>query len=209
MHMLKDKVHWIFFDVGTTLVDETEAYNHRIRNTIAGTDITFEQFQEKRLFFAKQNLKGDLEAFQYFGLTKTPWCKEDEVPYPDAEVVLQYLRDKGYKIGVIANQSLGTADRLEKWGLLKYIHVVAASAELGVAKPDREIFQRAFAMAGCKAEEAVMIGDRLDNDIFPAKQLGMKTVWMRQGVAVYQDPTVPGYEPDYIVDTLSALKELF
>ena len=66
--MLTKTTKWIFFDVGTTLVDETEAYNHRIRDAIEGTDITFEQFQEKRIFFAKQNLKGDLEAIKYFGL---------------------------------------------------------------------------------------------------------------------------------------------
>ena len=30
---------WIFFDVGSTLVDETEAYDHRVREMIAGTNI--------------------------------------------------------------------------------------------------------------------------------------------------------------------------
>lgn len=206
--MLTKIAEWIFFDVGTTLVDETEAYNHRIRDAIEGTDITFEQFQEKRIFFAKQNLKGDLEAIKYFGLEKTPWHKEDEVPYPDAEDVLQYLRSHGYKIGVIANQSLGTADRLEKWGLLKYINVVAASAEFGVAKPDRAIFDKAFTMAGCTAQEAVMIGDRLDNDIIPAKKLGMKTIWIRQGFAIYQNPRNTEEQPDYIVDSLAELKKI-
>ena len=44
-----------------------------------------------------------------------------------------HLCGKGYKIGVIANQSAGAAKRLKKWGLLKYIDVVAASAEIGVA----------------------------------------------------------------------------
>ena len=202
-------VKWIFFDVGTTLVDETEAYNHRIRDAIAGTDITFEQFQEKRIFYAKQNLKGDLEAIKYFGLEKTPWHKEDEVLYPDAEDVLKYLGSQGYKIGVIANQSLGTATRLEKWGLLQYVDVVAASAELGVAKPDRAIFDKALEMAGCTAQEAVMIGDRLDNDISPAKKLGMKAIWIRQGFAIYQNPENAEYQPDYIVDSLSELKKLF
>lgn len=206
--MLTKMAEWLFFDVGTTLVDETEAYNHRIREVIEGTDITFEQFQEKRIFFAKQNLKGDLEAIKYFGLEKTSWHKEDEVPYPDAEDVLQYLRSHEYKIGVIANQSLGTADRLEKWGLLKYIDVVAASAELGVAKPDRAIFDKAFAMAGCTAQEAVMIGDRLDNDIIPAKKLGMKTIWIRQGFAIYQNPRNTEEQPDYIVDSLAELKKI-
>lgn len=66
-------IHWLFFDVGSTLVGETEAYNHRIHDAIAGTDITFAQFMEKRIEFAKQNRKGDLEAIKFFGLQLTPW----------------------------------------------------------------------------------------------------------------------------------------
>ena len=202
-------VKWIFFDIGSTLVDETEAYRHRIRDAICGTDITIEQFNEKLVYFAKQNLKGDLEAIKYFGLTKTPWHKEDEILYPDAERVLKYLCDKGYKIGVIANQSLGTAERLEKWGLGRYIDVVAASAEFGFSKPDEKIFRYALEQAECVAENAVMIGDRLDNDIYPAKKLGMKTVWIRQGFAAYQTPENEDYEADYAVYNLLELTNIF
>ena len=96
-----------------------------------------------------------------------------------------------------------------KWGLLRYIDVVAASAELGVSKPDRAIYDKALEMAGCTAQEAVMIGDRLDNDISPAKKLGMKAIWIRQGFAIYQNPYIAEYQPDYIVDSLSELKEMF
>ena len=204
-----EQVEWIFFDIGSTLVDETEAYNHRIRDAICGTDITIEQFNEKLVYFAKQNLKGDLEAIKYFGLTKTPWHKEDEILYPDAEKVLKYLCDNGYKIGVIENQSLGTAERLEKWGLGRYIDVVAASAELGFAKPDERIFQYALEQAECAAENAVMVGDRLDNDIYPAKKLGLKTVWIRQGFSAYQTPENKDYEADYSVDNLIELMNIF
>lgn len=202
-------IKWLFFDVGSTLVDETKAYEHRIRDAIEGTDITFEQVQEKRMEFAKQNLRGDLEAINFFGLARTPWHKEDEMLYPDTEVVLKYLCDKGYWLGVIANQSLGTQHRLEKWGLMKYISVVAASAELGVSKPDKEIFLRAFGMADCSPRNAVMIGDRLDNDIYPAKRLGMKTVWIKQGFAVYQHLIDDELKPDHTINSLSELKELF
>ena len=111
-----NSISWIFFDVGSTLIDETECYNHRIRDAIAGTDITFEQFNEKRIFFAKQNLKGDIEALKFFGLTKTPWHFEDEKPYRETEFVLKSLCENGYSIGVIANQALGTEKRLEKIG---------------------------------------------------------------------------------------------
>lgn len=205
---MKTKVEWVFFDVGSTLIDESQAYNHRIRDAIEGTDITFDMFQEKRTFFAKQNLKSDHAAIKFFGLKLTPWHKEDEVPYSDSEFILKYLYNKGYKIGVIANQSPGTTDRLKKWRLLKYISVVAASAELGVSKPNPEIFEKAFELAGCTTEKAIMIGDRLDNDIYPAKRLGMKTVWIRQGDATYQNPTHSDYEADYIIHTLSELKEI-
>lgn len=63
----------------------------------------------------------------------------------------------------------------------KYIDLVIASAEEGVSKPDRRIFEIALERSGCKPENAVMIGDRIDNDIIPAKQLGMKTIWIKQG----------------------------
>lgn len=206
--MLKRKIKWVFFDMGATLIDETQAWRHRIRDMIAGTGISFEQFHEKRIAFARQNLNGDAEAIRFFGLAKTPWPQEDEVPYPQAEAILAYLRDRGYGIGVIANQSPGSVERLRGWGLLSYIDVVAASAELGVAKPDRAIFDRALEMAHCTAQEAVMIGDRLDNDVVPAKRLGMVAIWIRQGLAVYQDPQWAEGRADAVVRHLLELKEI-
>lgn len=197
-----DNVEWLFFDIGSTLIDETECYNHRIRDAIEGTDITFEQFNEKRIFFAKQNLKGDVEALKFFRLIKTPWHKEDEKPYKDAEFVLKSLFEKGYKIGVIANQSSGTEKRLEDWGFMKYIGLVLSSAEEGVAKPDIEIFLRALSRADCLPENAVMIGDRIDNDVEPANKLGMKTIWVKQDFAVYQKPASEIQQADYTVDSL-------
>lgn len=57
-------------------------------------------------------------------------------------------------------------------GILKYIDLVVASAEEGVAKPDLRIFEIALKRSGCPAEYAVMAGDRIDNDIVPAKKMG-------------------------------------
>lgn len=202
------KITHVFFDIGSTLVDETECYNHRIHDVIAGTDITFEQFTEKRIFFQKQNLKGDLEAIKFFGLKKTPWHREDERLYPEAEEILRYLHDKGYLIGAVANQGLGTEKRLEKYGIRRYFSSITASAEEGVAKPDPEIYRRAFKNAGCSAENSVMIGDRLDNDIAPAKALGMKTIWIKQGFSAYCSPTCPQEQSDHTILNLLELKNI-
>lgn len=202
------RIKWIFFDVGSTLIDETECYNHRIRDAIAGTDITFEKFNEKRIIFAKQNLKGDIEALKFFGLTKTPWHFEDEKPYEEAEAVLNALCERGYNIGVIANQALGTEQRLKSWGFMKYIKLVIASAEEGVAKPDSEIFLRALKRADCLPENAVMIGDRIDNDIEPANRLGMRTIWVKQGFSIYQQPENDIQTADHIVNSLRDILEI-
>ena len=198
-------IKWIFFDVGSTLVDETEAYDHRVREMIAGTSITFKEFDDVRIALARQGFDGNSAAIKYFGLTKTPWHSEDEVPYSDAQSTLAALVDRGYKLGIIANQNIGTGERLKSWGLRRYFDVIAASAEIGYAKPDKEIFEKAFELAGCTAEESVMVGDRLDNDIIPAKAIGMKTVWIKNDLAQYQDAELGEGVADHQIDSLSEL----
>ena len=198
-------VKWIFFDVGSTLVDETEAYNHRVREMIAGTNITFREFDNIRISLAHQGLNSNSPAIKHIGLTKTPWHSEDEIPYSDAHSTLAALRQKGYKLGIIANQKIGTEERLKAWGLRQYFNVIAASAEIGYAKPDKEIFEKAFELARCTAEESVMVGDRLDNDIIPANALGMKTVWLKSGLAKYQSADLGNRVADYQIYKLSEL----
>lgn len=202
-------IEWIFFDVGSTLVDETEAYDHRAREMIENTDVTFSDFDSKRIELAKLGFDGNSEAIKYFGLKKTPWHSEDEVPFPDVYDTLETLKERGYKLGIIANQVEGTAQRLEARGLLKYFDVVAASAELGVAKPDKMIFQKAFELAECQPLNSVMVGDRLDNDIIPAKKLGMKTVWLRKGLSIYHSIDLSKNDVDWVIDNLADLKEIF
>jgi len=202
-------VKWIFFDVGSTLVDETEAYDRRAGEMLAGTEISFAEFDRKRVELSKQGFDGNAEAIRYFGLCKTPWPSEAEVPFSDAFETLETLKKRGYRLGIIANQVPGTEKRLETWGLLKFFSVVAASAELGVAKPDQRIFEKALELARCLPQNSAMVGDRLDNDIRPAKALGMKTVWLRKGLTGYQPIELGKEHADRIIDTLSDLISIF
>lgn len=128
--------------------------------------------------------------------------------YPDAVSCLKALQSRFY-IGIIANQPLGTADRMEKMGLAPYLDRIISSAEEGLAKPDPAIFRLALERAGCRPEQAVMIGDRLDNDIVPAKQLGMTTIWVKQGFGGLSTPRTPEETPDFTVESLSDIPALF
>jgi FMN phosphatase YigB (HAD superfamily) len=113
------------------------------------------------------------------------------------------------KIGVNANQSAGTEERLMRWGLMPFISICLSSAEAGLEKPDPAIFKLALRQAGCLASRAVMIGDRLDNDIRPARMLGWKTIRITQGLARFQTPRDSLDEPDLTVANLKLLAPIF
>lgn len=198
------QIEWLFFDVGSTLVDENRANRHRILDAIEGTDISFEQAYAKAVRLAEQNNAHPLKCL---GLPITPWHSEDEVVYPQAAECLAGLHRR-YHIGIIANQNPGTADRMEQYGLSQYLDLIVASAEEGVAKPDLRIFRLALERADCPPERAVMIGDRLDNDIAPAKRAGLKTIWIRQGFGGMATPLTQEETPDCSVNDLYGLIEL-
>ena len=202
-----NKPKWIFFDIGSTLIDESIAYRKRIERTIADTNVTYDDFYNKMVEISKFNQSGYNKALEAYGLKMAPWNSNDEFIYPEAEEVLRKLGEH-YKIGIIANQNLGSEERLDKLGLLKCIDLVIASAEEGVAKPDLRIFQIALDRANCKPKEAIMVGDRIDNDILPANKIGMTTVWIRQGFGGLAKPQTSAETPDYTINNLNELFEI-
>ena len=197
-------IQWLFFDVGSTLMNEEKAYLHRLKDIANAVNEPIDKIYDMAIAFYKENKKGDLEVMNLYGLPKLKWYKEEEVLYTVTVFVLDEL-SKRYQIGVIANQALGTAERLKQKGILKYIDLVIASAEEGVAKPDKRIFEIALQRANCRPENAVMIGDRVDNDIVPAKKLGMKTVWIKQGFGKYWKIVDQEEIADYEIDNLTTL----
>ena len=96
-----------------------------------------------------------------------------------------------------------------RWGLHDFFDVIAASAELGVAKPDEAIFQNALKQAGCLARNAVMVGDRLDNDVAPANRLGIHSVRLLRGIGAYHVPHSADELAEYTIKTLAELFNIF
>ena len=197
-------IKWIFFDIGSTLVDESVIYERRFKAISKLANVSKEYVFQKAIEFYKNNKKGDLEVINLFGVNMPKWESQYEMLFDDTELCLRVLSSK-YKIGIIANQDYGTENRLINFGIRQYIDVIIASAEEGVAKPDKRIFELALNRTNCKAEHAVMIGDRIDNDIIPAKEMGMKTVWIKQGMGKYWKISNDYENADFVIDNLSEL----
>ncbi len=100
--------------------------------------------------------------------------------YPDARTVVPGLRDRGYRVAIVANQPASRGAELRALGI--DAEVMAMSEELGVAKPDPAFFARALALMGSpNPADVAYVGDRIDNDVVPATAAGMRAVWLRRG----------------------------
>lgn len=197
-------LRWLFFDIGSTLIDETQCDAARIADTLHGTDIPRQAFTEKLHCYATRNQDAYKMCLQHFSLSKAPWRSDLEQLFPVVPTLLQQLSTR-YSLGIIANQNAGLTDRLRAWHILSFFTVVISSHNIGIAKPDPGIFTAALTAAECKPQDACMIGDRLDNDILPAQQLEMRTIWVRQGLGGLGNPQLLPKLPDGVIDRIDNL----
>lgn len=202
-------IKWLFFDVGYTLVNEDKVHKKRVEETVKlNKGFSYDDIYNSMIEASKDYKQPYPTAIKKLNiLNSASYDHSLERPYEDAEFILSKLH-RIYKIGIIANQSVGTAERLKAYGLIDYIDLVFSSAEEGISKPDIEFYRLAIKEAKCSANEALMIGDRLDNDIYPAKKVGMKTIWVKQGLGAVQKPKSEEYKADYEVDKLSDILEI-
>ena len=101
--------------------------------------------------------------------------------YPDAAPALRALRAQGCALVVVSNWDCSLGERLEEAGLAPLVDAAVASAEVGVAKPARAIFERGLELAGAGAERAWHAGDNLREDVEGARAAGIRPVLVARG----------------------------
>lgn len=196
-------IKWLFMDIGSTLVDEEQCDNYRIKETLQQENApSKDEFISRMNFYATQNKDAYKCTLKEFGLNKTHWHCEYEKLYEGTYEVLELLHQR-YKLGIIANQVLGTDKRLSNLGIRCFFDLIVTSAEEKTSKPDLKIFNIALYRANCLPSNAYMIGDRLDNDITPAIKIGMKTIWVKQGWGGLGNLDVLPQKPDIIISNFT------
>jgi len=78
-------------------------------------------------------------------------------------------------VGLISNADTQYIDFQIK-PMRRYFSSVTTSEEAGYSKPNRAAFELALKREGCRAADAVFVGDSVENDIRGAKALGFRTV---------------------------------
>jgi len=122
-----------------------------------------------------------------------------------ALTALETLCARGYTLAVVSNtmRTPGVALRkiLERYGLLGCFKQTTFSDEVGIRKPDPEIFAMTLRQVQAKTESAVHVGDDPVLDVEGARAAGMRVIQ----VSSMSVPALGAGGPDAVVPDLSTL----
>jgi putative hydrolase of the HAD superfamily len=100
--------------------------------------------------------------------------------YQDVIPALEELRERGLVLVIASNWDCSLPEWLRPTGILELVDGVVTSAEVGAAKPDPRVFERALAVAGVAPGEALHVGDKVDNDLEGAAAAGVRGVLLQR-----------------------------
>ena len=220
------KYDWILFDADETLFHFDVYKGMQLMFSRKGVEFTqadYKQYQEvnKPLWIAYQN--GTIDAHELKHSRFLHWAEKLGTTtlelnsaflsamadictlLPGARDLIDSLSDRA-KLGIITNGFEELQDvRLEKTGLKKFFEQVIISEQVGVAKPDKKIFEYALGkMNNPSKSKVLMVGDTLQSDIVGGINFGIETCWLnRHNVEIEK-----GIEPTYTVASLPELQKV-
>jgi putative hydrolase of the HAD superfamily len=208
----------VFLDIGGVLYDDrvyAEAWRRALRE--AGAEFTDADFDAEyaacraaqstsfRRRLAGRFLGDDADLRDLERRAAAHWHYPPAALHDDVVPCLSALRTAGYRLGVIANQPSQVRTAMARDGLVGSFEVWGVSEDLGLSKPDPALFVHAVRTARADPARTVMVGDRLDYDVRPAKAAGMRTVWVLRGEAPDAPTPEQLAEPDAAIPDLRTL----
>ncbi|WP_017589148.1 HAD family hydrolase [Nocardiopsis ganjiahuensis] len=131
--------------------------------------------------------------------------------YPDVRPAFKAMRTAGLSLVIAGNQPVEAGPALAAMDL--GVDGIGISDVWGAHKPQPEFFDLTVELAarstpGVTAEEILYVGDRVDNDVLPARRAGMRTALLRRGIYGYRHSATPGArEADVVADDLHQLAD--
>lgn len=173
----------------------------------------YEALTSEHLGMQNQNIQARWwgRAFAHFGIRDREfagWCSFafeqlhmlNHNVIPGVHEMLDDLRGKGVKLGLLTNGfAQSHRKKIADLGLDRSFDAFFLADEVGMVKPDPEIFRYACKRLGSSVESAVMVGDIYERDIIGAREAGLFTVWVNRGNGALSD-ALP--QPDATVLTI-------
>lgn len=96
--------------------------------------------------------------------------------FDDARPAIDRAHARGMTVIVASNWDVGLHEVLGRLGLAAVLDGIVTSAEAGARKPAGAVFERALALAAARPEEAIHVGDSLEEDVIGARRAGIEPV---------------------------------
>lgn len=211
MSATRPRARWIVFDVGETLIDESRMWNEWAdivgvpRFTFAAAlGAVIARGEDHRRVFDVVASGVDWRALLVERGVLSPARIDDADLYPDVRTGLSAIRAAGFMVGIAGNQPVATELSLERLGIP--FDLVASSETFGATKPDPLFFERLVAATGEPASDVAYVGDRIDNDVVPARAGGLQAVLLKRGpwASIGSIPT-----GTLVVDSIPGLLDIF
>jgi HAD superfamily hydrolase (TIGR01509 family) len=181
------KIKFIYFDIGGVMNDWSDYFKHAAKQhgiTVEDINSVWDELDEDitlgkkgaQDYWKRVVKKFNLESDPDFDFLES-WIS-DYRPRKEIHQLAEELAIK-YKIGLLSNLYNGMYSRLLELGIvadLDYSEVILSN-EIGLRKPDKEIYEFATKKSGVKSEEILLIDDRKDF-LKGAKKYGWQTFWL-------------------------------
>lgn len=216
--MIKNTKKAIFFDFGDTLASTDPPYIFRIASGFrrAGYDISDIDFEHAYLradfeIFKTHQSQGSMNSSQYNSLFFPLLCKALDIKedpddvranirknttprrfyrnaLPGTQKLLNYLKQKGYILGIISNNDGYTNRKCKDVDIHRFFDIIADSTNIGYVKPDPRIFHHVLDELGLDPEDCLHVGDLYGADVLGAKNAGIEVVWLNyRGINIMND----------------------
>ena len=138
---------------------------------------------------------------QFYAESETYW-----IPLPSSTQVLIELRDEGYRLGLISNagDERNVFRLIKKSNLDGFFAPILVSAMEGIRKPNTALFEQVLVDWDLPAEQVVMVGDTLNEDIVGAQNTGMHQIWLKENVDTVENRKLAEeVQPEFIAPSLT------
>jgi len=103
---------------------------------------------------------------------------------------------RDFDLGILGQYGSEVLATLREHSLLDLFRYTRTQDDFSLTKPDPRYYEQVCRACGVDPRECIMVGDRLDKDVVPARQVGMKTIRIRVGILKGQESRIPFEVPD-------------
>jgi len=220
------KITTVLLDAGGVILDESEDEKSRVRVAVEVLSGAVPGYSAEMLY---RDLDEAIEGFCSRVLAYAIW----KYARPDRELfeslqedfhsrwrpnrpplrIMPGFREEAeamagdFHLGIAGQYGGELLELLKEESLLDLFTYRFTQDDFDITKPDPRYLERITRACGVDPGECVMVGDRIDNDIIPARQLGMKAILVRVGLHRNQQPRVPFEIPDAEIEGIQGLAD--